>query len=84
MESLTLSAVRPMSMSGSTEARMPTISIGKPSVPSTMSDANVAPPPTPAMPKELTTITATSMTTNSGENTLIPTVGAMIVASIAG
>ena len=73
-----------MSMSGSTEARSPTISMGSPMVPSTMSEANVAPPPTPATPNELITTTATSPATNVGENTSMPTVGAMMVASMAG
>ena len=84
MESLTLSAVRPMSINGSTDAMRPTISIGSPMVPSTIRLANVAPPPTPATPNELITMMAISMTTHVGSNTLIPTVGAMSVAIIAG
>ena len=49
-----------------------------------MSEANVAPPPTPATPNELIATTATRPATNAGENTSMPTVGAMMVASMAG
>ncbi len=84
MESLTLSAVRPMSMSGSTEAIRPTISMGRPMVPSTMRLAKVAPPPTPATPNELITMMAIMPTTHVGSNTSMPTVGAMSVAIMAG
>ena len=84
MESLTLRAVRPMSMSGSTDARTATTSIGSPIVPNTMSEANVAPPPTPATPNELMATTAMSGTKNVGDSTSMPTVGATMVASIAG
>lgn len=52
MAPFTLSAVRPISMSGSMEMSKPINSSGKPNVDSTTIAANVAPPPTPAMPNE--------------------------------
>lgn len=71
-------------MSGSTDARTATTSMGSPIVPSTMSEANVAPPPTPATPNELMATTTMSGTKNVGDSTSMPTVGATMVASIAG
>ena len=56
IESLTFSAVLPMSIKGSTEIRSPASPTGKPKDESTISAANVAHPPTPATPKELMVI----------------------------
>ena len=50
----------------------------------TISAANVAPPPTPATPKELTAITSISVSKKSGASGFTPTVGATITASMAG
>ena len=60
MEPLTFTAVRPMSISGSTEISSPANATGKFSVESTTSAANVAPPPTPAIPNEPIVATMTS------------------------
>ena len=54
----TLSAVRAMSISGSIEISSAAIVTGRPIAGSTISAANVAPPPTPAIPKELTVMIA--------------------------
>ena len=53
IESLTFNAVLPISISGSTEISRPASPTGKPKDERTISAANVAPPPTPATPKEL-------------------------------
>ena len=84
MEPLTLSAVRPMSMSGSIEIKRPTSATGKSIAESTMSAANVAPPPTPATPIEPMVTMAMSCTMKLTVNGSMPTVGAIITASIAG
>lgn len=47
IESLTLSAVRPISMRGSIDISTPARATGRLSVDNTSIDANVAPPPTP-------------------------------------
>jgi hypothetical protein len=52
MEPLTLSAVRPMSISGSIEISRPASATGRFSADSTIRAAKVAPPPTPATPTE--------------------------------
>ena len=57
---------------------------GKPIAGSTINAANVAPPPTPATPTELSVTTATSVAIHTGSNGLMPTVGATITASMAG
>ena len=49
-----------------------------------MSAANVAPPPIPAIPKELIATTPTRVNMNVGSSGSIPIVGAIIVANIAG
>src|SRR5471030_1856156 len=84
IEQLTFNAVRPMSISGSTEISNATSDTGKPIAGSTISAANVAPPPTPATPAELKVTMATNVAIHSGSSGLIPTVGATITASIAG
>ncbi len=53
-----LSAVRDMSISASIETRIATTVISRPMMVSTATAANVALPPTPAMPNEVTAITA--------------------------
>ncbi|MNI96065.1 hypothetical protein D3C73_1544490 [compost metagenome] len=84
MEPLTFNAVRPISISGSTEISRATSVTGRPIAGSTISAANVAPPPTPATPAELTVTIPTSVAIHIGSSGLIPTVGATITASIAG
>ncbi|CSB29736.1 Uncharacterised protein [Vibrio cholerae] len=58
----TLSAVRAISISGSIEIKSAAIVTGKPMAGSTIRAAKVAPPPTPAIPKELMVIIAISDT----------------------
>ena len=84
IEPLTFNAVRPMSISGSTEINSATSDTGKPMAGSTISAAKVAPPPTPATPAELKVTIATRVAIHSGSNGLMPTVGATITANIAG
>ncbi|MNG11797.1 hypothetical protein D3C84_953650 [compost metagenome] len=84
IEPFTFSAVRPMSISGSTEISNATSSTGKPMAGNTISAAKVAPPPTPATPAELRVTMATSVAIHSGSSGLMPTVGATITASMAG
>src|SRR3990167_4712474 len=84
IEPLTFNAVRPISISGSTEISNATNDTGKPIAGSTISAANVAPPPTPATPAELKVTIATSVAIHSGSSGLMPTVGATITANIAG
>src|SRR5471030_2793687 len=84
IEPLTLSAVRPISISGSTEISKATSVTGKPIAGRTISAARVAPPPTPATPAELRVTIPTSVAIHIGSNGLIPTVGATITASIVG
>ena len=81
---LTFTAVRAISINGSTEITNPTIATGKFIAPKTISEANVAPPPTPATPKELIVTIATSIKINSKLKTFTPAAGATIVANIAG
>ena len=83
MEPLTFTAVRPMSISGSTDISSPASAIGKLSADSTRIAANVAPPPTPATPNELIATITTNVTRNCGQ-LVCPTEGAIITASIAG
>src|SRR5471032_796052 len=59
IEPLTFRAVRPMSISGSTEISSATSVTGRPIAGSTISAAKVAPPPTPATPAELRVTIAT-------------------------
>ncbi len=73
-----------MSISGSTEITKPTIATGKFIAPKTIREAKVAPPPTPATPNELIVTTATNIKINCKLKTSIPTVGATMVANIAG
>ena len=54
MEPLTFSAVRPISISGSTEISSATSVTGRPIAGRTIRAAKVAPPPTPATPAERT------------------------------
>ena len=64
MAPLTFKAVRPMSISGSTEINSATSDTGRPIAGSTISAAKVAPPPTPATPAELSVTIATSSQLN--------------------
>src|SRR5690606_6199708 len=84
IDPLTLIAVRPMSISGSTEISRPARATGRLSVDSTISAANVAPPPTPAMPNDPSVATITSDTRNAGDVGSTPALGAIITASMAG
>ncbi len=84
IEPLTFNAVRPMSISGSTEISKATRDTGKPMAGSTISAAKVAPPPTPATPAELRVTIATRVAIHSGSSGLMPTVGATMTASMAG
>ena len=76
--------MRAISIKGSIEISRATTSIGSPIVGSTTSAAKVAPPPTPAIPKELITIIPTKGIMNSIVIGSIPTLGATIIASMAG
>ena len=84
MEPFTLRAVRAMSINGSIEINRAATVTGKPIAGSTMNAANVAPPPTPATPKELIAIIPTRPAMNDGSNGSMPMLGATMVASIAG
>lgn len=81
---LTLTAVRPISISGSIEINKPASPIGKFIAERTKMAAKVAPPPTPATPKELIATVTISVKIKVGSNGSIPTVGAIMTASIAG
>src|SRR6056297_2393013 len=80
---LTFSAVRAMSMSGSMEISSAATVTGKPMAGSTMNAAMVAPPPTPATPKELMAMIPTSPAMNDGLMGSTPMLGAIITASMA-
>ena len=84
IEPLTFVAVRPMSMSGSTEISSPARATGRLSADSTTSAANVAPPPRPAMPTEPRADTVITELMNDHEVASTPALGAIITASIAG
>ena len=84
IEPLTLMAVRPMSMSGSTEISRPASATGRFRLESTTSAANVAPPPTPAMPIEPMVATATTEARNDSDVGSMPALGAIMMASIDG
>ena len=81
---LTFKAVLPMSMSASTEISIPARATGKFSEERTIKAANVAPPPTPAIPNELIPIIKTSGTIKLIVKGSMPTVGAIMTASMAG
>ena len=66
------------------EMSSPARATGKSRAESTISAAKVAPPPTPATPKELTVMMAMSVMMKPGSRGLTPTVGAIITASMAG
>ena len=70
MLSLTFVKVRIMSMTGSTEMTRPAIVTGKFSAPNTIKAAKVAPPPTPATPKELIVTTKINVNTKPMLNQL--------------
>lgn len=80
----TLSAVRAISIKGSIEISSAAMVTGNPIAGSTISAAKVAPPPTPAIPNQLTTIIATRDRMKLISIGSIPTVGATITANIAG
>jgi len=84
MEPETLRAVRPMSISGSIAIKSPASATGNPSADNTTNAANVAPPPTPAIPKDASVTMKMSRIKKPGSNGLIPSVGAIITANIAG
>ena len=84
IESLTFKAVRPMSTIGSIETIKPMISTGKPRVPNTISDAKVAPPPTPATPNDEITIVPIMVNQTIGSDRSIPTVGATMATNMVG
>ena len=84
IEPLTFTAVRPMSISGSTEISRPASATGRFNVERTTSAAKVAPPPTPAMPNEPRVATITTDAMNEIEVGSTPALGAIIIASIAG
>ncbi|MMZ66422.1 hypothetical protein D1872_289200 [compost metagenome] len=84
IESFTFSAVRPISISGSTEMSRPASATGRFIVDSTIREAKVAPPPTPATPKELITTTRINVRMKSQLIGLMFIVGAIMTASIAG
>src|SRR5699024_2232974 len=81
---LTFNAVRAISISGSIEINKPTIATGRFNTDNTIREANVAPPPTPATPKDPIATTINNVKMKDGVNGSIPTVGATITASIAG
>lgn len=83
-EPLTFNAVRPMSIKGSIEINRPASATGRFMADSTISAANVAPPPTPATPMESMATTAISMAMKLNVYGSMPTVGAIITASMAG
>src|SRR5699024_2536443 len=64
IEPLTFTAVLPMSINGSTEISNPANATGRFNADNTRIAANVAPPPTPATPNELSATTAISVTIN--------------------
>lgn len=72
IDPLTLSAVRPISISGSTDINTPAKATGKFIVERTIKEANVAPPPTPATPNELIITTSIKVTMNDGDKGFIP------------
>ena len=84
IEPLTFRAVRPMSISGSTEISKPASATGKSIADSTIRAANVAPPPTPATPTEPMVMMASSGSRKLTVNGSTPTVGAIMTASMAG
>ena len=84
MEPLTFRAVRAISISGSTEISTAATVTGKPMAGSTTSAAKVAPPPTPAIPKELMATMATRGRMKSKLMGSMPMDGAIITASMAG
>ena len=84
MLSLTFVSVRIMSMTGSTEMTSPAIVTGKFMAPRTIKAAKVAPPPTPATPKELIVTTKINVNTKPMLVTSMPKVGATMVANMAG
>ena len=65
-------------ISGSTEISSATRVTGRPMAGRTISAANVAPPPTPATPAELTVTMPTSVAIHSGSKVSMPTAGATI------
>ncbi len=69
---LTFSAVRPISISGSTDINSATRVTGNPIAGRTISAAKVAPPPTPATPAELTVTIPTSVAIHIGSSGLMP------------
>ncbi|MNI79283.1 hypothetical protein D3C73_1357300 [compost metagenome] len=73
-----------MSMSGSTEINNPARATGRFIVDNTIREAKVAPPPTPATPNELIMTTRIRVIMKSQLSGSIPTVGAIITASMAG
>src|SRR5690625_3695063 len=66
--SLTFRAVRAISIIGSTDTIKPIISIGRSNAPNTISAAKVAPPPTPATPKDETATTTIIVPQTSGSD----------------
>ena len=84
IDPLTFSAVLAISINGSIEINSATKVIGNPIAGKTTSAAKVAPPPTPAIPKELTVVIKIKGARNDKLKGSMPTVGAIITASIAG
>ncbi|NOX69802.1 MAG: sulfite exporter TauE/SafE family protein [Gammaproteobacteria bacterium] len=84
IEPFTFNEVRAMSINGSIEISNATSAIGKPMAGNTTNAANVAPPPTPATPNELMATIPMSEIINAGSSGLMPILGAIIVANIAG
>src|SRR5690625_128848 len=84
MEPLTFTIVLPISITGSIAINRPTKPTGRPIAERTVRPAKVAPPPTPAIPKEANVVTIISWIRKAGSNGLIPTAGAIITATIAG
>ena len=81
---MTFRAVLAMSMSGSIEINSATRAMGKPMAGRTIRAAKVAPPPTPATPNELIAIIPSRLNMKVGSKGLMPMVGAIITASMAG
>jgi hypothetical protein len=73
-----------MSISGSIEISRPASATGRFMADSTIRAAKVAPPPTPATPTEPTVMMAISGRMKALVNGSMPTVGAIMTASIAG
>lgn len=84
MDPLTFSAVRPISISGSIEINTPAKATGRFIVDRTIKEAKVAPPPTPATPNELIMTTTINVAMKDGDSGLMPWVGAIMTASMAG